>query len=136
MIDKDRLEDSLYLMDKGVRDCCETFIYGTEKELGENLIEIEQQATHHNYYITYIDIHCDDDKDGKYGKSVFICKYQYQRIVISKLINDIKPHSFIYEYIMGSFLGYSGAAMEEFLMKHCTDEIILSIEENGNDEKI
>ena len=136
MIDPDRLEDDLYLMDKGVRDCCEIFIYGAENELEEKLSEIEQQATSHNFYITYIDMHCDDDKDGKYGKSVFVCKYHYQRILISKLNNDITPHSFIYEYIMGSLLGYSAAAMEEFLMKHCADKTILSIEENDNDEKI
>lgn len=125
MIDKDRLSDGLYLLTKGVRDCLEMSIVGTPKEINDQLCDIESLATRGDYHVLAFKINDKElESEGREYHMVFVCKYQYQRILLTKLFNDIKPHSFIYEYIMGTLLGYSAASMEEFLMTHSIDHII------------
>lgn len=129
------LEDNMYLMDKGVRDCCELLISGSPSEIGDQLYDIEAQAAEHKYNVLAFRLQREEGETNE-CHSVFICKYNYQKILLTKLYNEVKPHSFIYEYMMGTLLGYSAASMEEFLMRKCTDIAIgmsQYIDENKED---
>jgi len=130
-MDKDMLANELYLMDKGVRDCCETTVGGTPDELAEKLYDIEAMCLDYKYHVLSFLLEKEEDREYR---SVFICKYNFQKILLTKLFNDIKPHSFEYEYMMGTLLGYSAASMEEFLMRKHTDEFA-SITEYNDEEK-
>ena len=131
-MDKDMLANELYLMDKGVRDCCETTIGGTPTEIGEKLYDIESMCLDYKYHVVSFLLEKEEDREYR---SVFICKYNYQKILLNKLFNEVKPHSFIYEYMMGTLLGYSAASMEEFLMRKHTDEFASITKYNDEEEK-
>lgn len=131
-MDKDMLANELYLMGKGVRDCCETTIGGTPAEIDEILYDIEAMCLDYKYQVLSFLLEKEEDREYR---AVFICKYNFQKILLTKLFNEIKPHSFEYEYMMGTLLGYSAASMEEFLMRKCTDEFASITEYDAEEGK-
>ena len=129
-----RVMENLYLLDKGIRDCA-LMECGDADENGNIPEEVEDMiykrlSTHSNIKVVF--------KTFEYGDGKFVdallYKYNFQRILIEKLYNDIPSHSFLYEYCLGTLLGYSGASMEEFLMKDTTEKLINTVNAAKNKE--
>ena len=112
-------------MEKGIRDCFETLVSGDDESISKDIDYIIGQATefHFMYYVVELETDDNDPPDTKYV-SVFIFKYNYQKILLNIIYNKFKAHSFEYEYCLGTLLGYRGESMEEFLMKDITDKIV------------
>jgi hypothetical protein len=119
-----RVMENLYLLDKGIRDCA-LMECGDADENGNIPEEVKDMiykrlSTHSNIKVVF--------KTFEYGDGRFVdallYKYNFQRILIEKLYNDIPSHSFLYEYCLGTLLGYSNASMEEFLMRQAIDKVI------------
>ena len=124
-----RVMENLYLLDKGIRDCA-LMECGDADENGNIPEEVEDMiykrlSTHSNIRVVFKTFKCDGE-DGKFVDALFY-KYNYQRILIEKLYTDIQSHSFLYEYCLGTLLGYSGASMEEFLMNDTTEKLINTV---------
>jgi len=125
-----RVVENLYLLDKGIRDCA-LMECGDTDENGNIPEEIEDMIykhlfTHSGIRVVFKTFKCDGE-DGKYVDALFY-KYNFQRILIEKLYtSDIPSHSFLYEYCLGTLLGYSGASMEEFLMNDTTEKLINTV---------
>lgn len=125
VVHKSLLLNELYLMEKGIRDCFETLVSGDDESISKDIDYIIGQATefHFMYYVVELETDDNDPPDTKYV-SVYIFKYNYQKILLNMIYNKFKAHSFEYEYCLGTLLGYSGKSMEEFLMKDITDKIV------------
>lgn len=122
-----RVVENLYLLDKGIRDCA-LMECGDADENGNIPEEVEDMvykrlSTHSNIKVVFKTF---EYGDGKFVDALFY-KYNYQRILIEKLYTDIPCHSFLYEYCLGTLLGYSGASMEEFLMNDTTEKLINTV---------
>ena len=125
MINKSLLLNELYLMDKGIRDCFEVLVSGDDESISKDIEYIIEKATEYHFMYFMVELEADDDDpcNTKYV-SMFIFKYNYQKILLSVIYNKFKAHSFEYEYCLGTLLGYSGESMEEFLMKDLADKIV------------
>ncbi len=112
-------------MEKGIRDCFETLVSGDDESISKDIDYIIMKATEYRfmYYVVELETDDNDPPDTKYV-SVYIFKYNYQKILLNMIYNKFKAHSFEYEYCLGTLLGYSGKSMEEFLMKDITDKIV------------
>ena len=122
-----RVMENLYLLDKGIRDCA-LMECGDTDENGNIPEEVEDMvykhlSTHSNIRVVFKTF---EYGDGKFVDALFY-KYNFQRILIEKLYTDIPSHSFLYEYCLGTLLGYSGASMEEFLMNDTTEKLINTV---------
>lgn len=129
-----RVVENLYLLDKGIRDCA-LMECGDVDENGNIPEEVEDMiykrlSTHSNIKVVFKTF---EYGDGKFVDALFY-KYNYQRILIEKLYTDIPSHSFLYEYCLGTLLGYSGASMEEFLMNDTTEKLINTVNTAKNKE--
>ena len=135
-----RVMENLYLLDKGIRDCA-LMECGDVDENGNIPKDVEDMimkrlSTHSNIRVvfkTFKYLKCGDE----YGISIdaFFYKYNFQRILIEKLHTDIPTHSFLYEYCLGTLLGYSSASMEEFLMRNTTEKLINTVNVAKNQER-
>ena len=125
MINKSLLLNELYLMDKGIRDCFEVLVSGDDESISKDIEYIIEKATEYHFMYFMVELEADDDDpcNTKYV-SMFIFKYNYQKILLSVIYNKFKAHSFEYEYCLGTLLGYSGESMEKFLMKDLADKIV------------
>ena len=128
-MEKQSILNELYLLDKGVRDCfCETVMEP------EDIDFIIGQAVQHNYYV-YTREFDDDCCDEKKFYIVYVCKHNYQKIMLHKMYTDSNMDKFTREYIEGTLLGYSAQSMEEYLMKMIVNDSIDPVE-SGKPVKI
>lgn len=127
----DKLEevmDNCYLINKGVRSCYMTTVTGPDEDYESGVYEnpyivisvskkvkaIEDYAKKEGlYFYSYKlkDLEEDIALD-QYTYCCWIYKYPHQGIILKSLPGE---HGFIEEWIVGKLLGYSDAAMEEFL---------------------
>ncbi len=127
-MEKQSILNELYLLDKGVRDCfCETVIDP------EDLDFIIEEAVHHNYYVYTHEF--EDKCDKKTIYIAYVCKYNYQKIMLHKMYTDSNIDKFTKEYIEGTLLGYSAQSMEEYLIKMIVNDSIDPVE-SGKPVKI
>lgn len=112
----DIIADDAYLVSKGARPCvtrCYTFY--EDDEIEEFKSEIEQIMTRYNIYCKFERLICEGEDDDIYHLRIFIFKYHYQSIVIDYMIHKTVPHSFMYEFLLGTMLGYPPPEMEDYL---------------------
>ena len=122
------LINELYLLDKGVRDCFSITVMGEEEEIGDSLEYIISKVMEHGYYMYTKSL--PNDK----ACIVYVCKYNYQKLILHKIYKNLEEHSILFEYCIGSILGYSGEAMENFITKIIINRGINIIEEREEDE--
>ena len=122
------LSINIYLLQKGVRDCAliPINLFGNKEKKLDELFEIEQFIISSNLY--YNILKYDDEEEDNFSEdlSIYVFKYSHQKMVIEILENDKRftKGSFMYEYLIGTLLGYSGAEMEKYLSKLLTDNIV------------
>ena len=113
--------NEIYLIEKGVRDCALVEL-GTPEigEYHELLYKVEQVVIQNDLNVKFKEFKTDEpcDADKTYVEA-YIYKYNHQRIIID-LLDTLPTHEFLYEYILGNLLGYSGEAMEKYIMKKIT----------------
>jgi len=130
------LLNELYLLDKGVRDCFLMTICGDEETINESLDYIIGQVISHKYYMyTYdknIDPYADEENNKLYD--VYVCKYNYQKLILHKIHSTLDHKSILYEYCIGTMLGYSGKSMDEFITKIITNKGITELENKKEDD--
>jgi hypothetical protein len=131
-----RVVENLYFLEKGIRDCA-LMECGNADKNGNIPEEVDDMihkrlSTHSKIRVVFKTFECDD---GLKYIDAFFYKYNYQRILIEKLHTDIPIHSFLYEYCLGTLLGYSNASMEEFLMRNTTEKLINTVNEAKNQER-
>jgi len=119
MIDMDRFEDQIYLLNKGVRSCFSDILCGDKKHIEES-VKFMREVAHKNGYKIIFNIlpNALEDfevKEGKKCYEYYVCKYDHQIKVINRM-NNIKD-KFMIEFIKGNLLGYSPDNMEKYLMK-------------------
>jgi len=119
-----RVLENLYLLEKEVRDCA--LIECDKADENDNVREdieeiiLKRLSSHPDIHVVFKTFRCDNET----YVNAFLYKYNYQRILIEKLYTDIPCHSFLYEYCLGTLLGYSNASMEKFLMRQAIDKVI------------
>ena len=122
------LSINIYLLQKGVRDCALLSInlFGTKEKKLDELFEIEQYIISSNLYYHILKYTDDDEDSFSEDLSIYVFKYPHQRMVIDTLENDKRftKGSFMFEYLRGTLLGYSGEEMEKYLSKLLTDNIV------------
>jgi hypothetical protein len=124
MLNKELLLNELYLMEKGIRDCFEILVSGDDESVSRDIDYIIGQAINHDFMYYTDEFETDDNEPDIKYVSVYIFKYNYQKILLNMIHKKFEAHSFEYEYCLGSLLGYSGKSMEEFLMKTMVDKIV------------
>ena len=109
--------DELYLLDKGVRDCFSLNVVGDKEEREEAIDQIIGKVIQYDYFVYTVEL----DEETT---CVYVCKYNYQKVILHTIYNELTPHSILYEYCLGTLLGYSGKSMDEFLTKIMIDKTI------------
>ena len=116
--------NEIYLINKGVRSCASDTVRICEDDSSEEVLNnLEQMTIRDNlHFIAFKMKPCSDDPPEVEYWMIYACKYAHQ-IPIIKFLEAYQGPKYIYDYIMGKLLGYSDAAMEEFLSKNLFEEI-------------
>ena len=130
-----RVLDEIYLIKKGVRDCALVDLGLSTDKWAIIQYNVEQAVIQNDLNIIFKSFETDDPDGINTYYEAYIYKYNHQRLIID-LLDTLPTHELLYEYILGNLLGYSGAAMEEHIMKKvissAADEIKKHTVKNDN----
>ena len=111
-----RVLDEIYLIKKGVRDCALVDLGLKNANWEEVQYAVEQAVIQNDLNIIFKSFETDDPDGINTYYEAYIYRYNHQRLIID-LLDTLPTHELLYEYTLGNLLGYSGAAMEEYIMK-------------------
>ena len=117
MIDQDRFEDQIYLLNKGVRSCFSDVLCGDEKHIEESM-KFMREVAHKNGYKIVFNILLRgleeyEIKEGMECYEYYVCKYDHQIRILNRI--NCTMDKFMAEFCKGYLLGYSPDNMEKYL---------------------
>ncbi len=124
-----KLFNECYLISKGVRSCTQMTVVGLKEAnddcpgIADMLFDLEQvglQYKLHSIWFKYKDQ--SDVKDGFEAYSFWVYSYPHQLPII-KAVEETDSTGILVDWITGKLLGYSDAAMEEYLVSNVMNEV-------------